>query len=271
MAYPKAIEDIEGKAKVTLSATVGRGDVVGYSSGWKLSDSDAAAYIFAQYVALQSGVSGEEIRVCRGCTFYDEDAPYTADAPYYASGTAGSITTIRPASDGDLIQVIGRGLSTKRVRVEISAPKEWEMFLSPDVLDTSSEPGLGTSDAGWPGPALTAVETCRFKGRFPSGIVGSLSAAKIVFDSINASAGDIDITVVAAYDGASNVQDTGAPITTGDWTQSDADNIMLTMDISSALDAGFYKPARSFAIFVDPDGITAEALVVGLYLRGWKV
>ena len=170
-----------------------------------------------------------------------------------------------------MIQVVGRALDTSRLLIDIGSPKEYEIFLSPDNLDTSSEPGLGTADAGWAGPQLTGTETMYFKGRLPSGLVGSISAAEIVLDSINASAGDIDVTVVAANDGASNVEDTGTKITAGDWTQTDADNIILTMDISACFDAGFYVAGRSFCVYVDPDGITGAVNVIGLYIRGFKV
>ena len=276
MAYNMVITDAENITKLTLLAanSVKRGDLLGYSSGWVKADADTAANIFAEWVALEDGVGGDdgiEMAVCKKCTFHDEDAPYTADTPYYLSGTAGGITLTRPATDNDLIQVVGRALDTSHVRIEIEAPKEFEIFLSPDVLDTTGEPGIGTTDAGWVGPQIDAAsEVAYFKGRLPSGIVGDIAVARVVYDIIGASAFDCDVTVVGGHDGASNVEDTGTAITAGDWS-ADTDNLLAYQDISACFDSGFYKPGMNFTVKLDPDGITGDAIVVGLYIRGWKV
>ncbi len=269
MAVEPVIETAVQETLLTLNGTVLRGNILAHDgTNWVQADAtDAATSLYGQYVALESGVSGQVIRACRGVELSDADAPFTANGTVYVSGTAGAFTQTRPAVDGDVIQVIGRALSTSRVSIFIERPREREIFLSPDVLDTSSEPGIGKADSGWPGPSLTGTETGYFKGRFPSNMVGPLLLAEIIFNSINASAGDLDVTVVGAYDGASNVEDTGAAIATGDWDQTDTDNIILTFDVLAAFDADFIKPGRTWALFLDPDGITADAQVLGMNIR----
>jgi hypothetical protein len=228
------------------------------------------ANVYGQYIALQMGKAGDQIKACKKCLRFDEDAPWAANTAYYLSGTAGDITATRPATDGDLVQVVGRSLDTSRLLMNIKEPQEFELFLSPDVYDTTGEPGLGTTDAGWVGPQIdAATELAFFKGRFPSGLI-SLDVARVIYNSIGASAYDTDVTVVRGYDGASNVEDTGTAITAGDWN-ADTDNALLYQNILAAFDADFVKPNACFAVKLDPDGITGDAQVIGLYLRGFKV
>jgi len=266
--YPEKFADLV--LKTVAGAMVSPGDLLGYSTGWLRADADAATNVYAQYVALEGGKGGEVIRACKKCLFFDEDAPYTANTAQYLSGTAGGITETRPATDGDMIQVVGRSIDTYRCLIDIQDPKEFEMFVSPDVYDTTGEPGLGTTDAGWIGPQVDAAEELTFfKGRLPSGII-SLDVARVIYNSIGASAYDTDVTVVRAYDGGSNVQDTGTAITAGDWN-ADTDNILSFQNILAAFDSDFVKPNVCFAVKLDPDAITGDANVIGLYLRGFKV
>ena len=265
LLYPEKIVNL----KLAVDG-IGVGDLLGYSSGWKKADADAATNIYAQYVAMQGGDTNSVIKAGKKCQLEDEDAPYTADTAQYLSGSAGEITETRPATDGDFIQVVGRSLDTTRCLIDIQAPKEFEMFISPDVYDTTGEPGLGTTDTGWVGAQVDNVgELTFFKGRFPSGLI-SLDVARVVYNSIGASAYDTDVTVVRAYDGGANNQDTGTTITAGDWN-ADTDNILSYQNILTAFDTDFVKPNATFAVKLDPDGITGDAQVIGLYLRGFKV
>lgn len=273
MAYNLIVEEAEDICTITMKAanSVKRGDLLGYDSGWVKADADTASNIYAQGVALADGDGGEKIKMAKKCTLYDEDAIYTADTAQYLSGTAGAITETRPATDNDMIQVVGRSLDTKRVRIGIKPPEEFELFISPDVYDTTGEPGLGTLDTGWVGAQVDAAgEDVFFKGRLPSGIVGAITVARVIYNIIGASAYDTDVTVTGGHDGASNAEDTGTTITAGDWS-ADTDNLLAYQDVSACFDSGFYKPAMNFCLQLDPDAITADAQVVGLYIRGWKV
>ena len=271
MAEP-TIEFAEKISPLTLNGVVKKGDLLAHNgTGWVQADAnDAATNLYAQYIAMMGGMSGDVIKGCKGCVMSDADAPYTANGTIYTSGTAGAHTHTRPATDGDVIQVIGRAISTTEARFDIADPKEVEQLIIPfyhTALGAGAEYN-GAIDTGWAGPQVdAAAETFHFTGRFPSGMVGNPLAAKIIFNSINASAFDNDVTVVRAYDGGANNADVGAPITAGDWSQADTYNIILTQDISSCFDADFSKAGANFAVLGDPDGITADATVIGLLMR----
>ena len=262
----------EGVVELVLAGDVGPQELIGYSSGWKRADADAATNIYAQYIAMQGGVSGDKIKACKKCLLFDEDAPYTANAAYYLSGTAGYSRTRRSTTDGDMIQLVGRALDTTRLLLNIKEPEEFEMFIPCNGgFDSSSEAGIGTQDTGWFGPQIdNAGEVVGIVGRFPSGLI-SVDLARVVYNSINASGYDTDVTVVRAYDGAANNQDTGTAITTDDFDVDDADNKLLYQDITAAFDAGFIVPNACFSVKLDPDGITSDVQVLGLYIRGFKV
>ncbi|KKM32466.1 hypothetical protein LCGC14_1565740, partial [marine sediment metagenome] len=155
MASDIVLSNIRGRVE-RLTAKSGaawrRGDLIGYDSGWVKADASVATPIYAQLVALTpADGSNEEVNLfnaCRSCDVHDADAPFTAVTAQYLSGTAGAITETRPATDFDLIQVVGHALDTKNMTLDLKAPVEYELFLEPDLLDTSSEPGIGGADAG---------------------------------------------------------------------------------------------------------------------------
>lgn len=268
MAEILTMEYVEGKTKVTLAGTVTRGDLIGYSTGWKTADANVAAGpIYAQLVAMNDGVSGDEIEACRSCTIYDGDAPYTAGSIYYTSGTAGEATLTKPTTGGDLIQVVGVGLSTSRLKLDIKAPMVQTLFFNADTYDTTGEPGLGVVDAGWTGPDLDAAgEDAYVKGRLPDNMV-SLLSARILINSTALTAIDLDLTITGGYDGADNNEDTGAAQTTQD-LDSGADNKLCYIEIAGAshlMDAGFATPGRNFSVWLDTDGVTGgTAMVLGV-------
>lgn len=264
--YPEKIGDLVIKA----GEWIGRGELLGYSSGWVRADADLATNIYAQFVAMQDGVGGQKIQACKKCLLFDEDAPYTANTAQYLSGTAGTITETRPATNGDLIQVVGRSLDTSRCLIDIKEPQEFEMFLTPDTYDETGEPGLGTVDTGWVGPQIDgATEAVYIKGKLPSGLVGAVSCARVIFNSIAASAFDCDVDIVASYDGGAN-NAVALSENTADWN-ADTDNILNYMDVSAEFAATVWLPRMNFCLWLDPDAITGAAQVIGLYLRGFKL
>jgi len=158
----------------------------------------------------------------------------------------------------------------------IGVIREWEVFLTPDTYDTSAAPGLGSVDAGWAGPQWAAADEIYFKGRLPSNLVSTVEEASVILDSVNASAGTAGTTIVAAFDGptttaVSNVEDTGTAGTSLDWAQTDANDKILVVDVSSTFDSGLWFPERNFCLLFDGQSITGAAQVIGLQLRGWVV
>jgi len=285
MAEPTKIMDVEGKTKLQAKAStvIKRGQLLGYSTGWVVADADTAAAIYAQFIALEDNpgeATGRWIKVCRSCTLEDEDSTWTANTPQYLGGTtttAPNITETYPATDGDIVQVVGRSLDVYRCRIELKAPELFELVIREGPYDGTGEPGIGLADTGWVGAEPDGTEAVYYKGRLPAGLVGDVLSARVIMNSINSSAGDVDLSIVGAYDGtaaaaAANNQDTGPGTAAGeDWVQTDADNKILWIDVSAQFDSGLWKPGRNFCLLLDWDVLTNGATSIHLVLRGWKV
>ena len=273
MGYPTKILFPEKITELVIKSgqDVSPGDLLGYSSGWVLADADAATNVYAQYIALQGGSGGKVIKACQKCLLFDEDAPWTANTAQYVSGTAGETTETRPATDGDLIQIVGRSLDTTRCLIDIQAPKEFELFIPVGTFDAQGAVGAiegHTIDAGWEGIlGDTAAIAGYVTGRLPSGLI-SLDVADLMFDMTSATALDIDFTLVQAYKGATNTG-TGTTVTAAATTETAADNKILRVSVLSAFDASVVLPGKFFCGKVDPDGGAGHLL--GLSLRGFKV
>src|SRR3990170_8888246 len=61
----RTVDAIGPKFKLTLSGTVIAGDLIGYSSGWKRALATVGTAIQTKLIALEGGVSGDVIEVCR--------------------------------------------------------------------------------------------------------------------------------------------------------------------------------------------------------------
>lgn len=269
MAYPVVIEDAESRAKLTLAGTVSRGDLLAYSSGWVRADaSDADPNLYAQYMALNAGISGDVIKGCKSCVIYDEDGLHTANATLYCSGTAGEITTTRPATAADVIQVVGRSVDAKRSKIDLEAPRELEVWLPPSAYDTTQEPGLGIIDSPvWVGPGLDATgEDVYFTSRFPSGVL-SVAIARVVYNSVGETTGTISGSIIVAADGATNTGNTGAAFTLAAPT-SLADETLCYSDMAAMFNAAALKAGYNFTVAITEGGSQTDNLqVLGLYMR----
>lgn len=108
-----------------LTDTCIAGDAIGLNSSgnWVRADADVAAPIRAEFFALQRGnVSGDEIKVAKQVVLYDKDAPYVKGALQFLSGTAGKHTETNPIAAGDLVQCLGKALSTEYVHLDAELP-----------------------------------------------------------------------------------------------------------------------------------------------------
>jgi hypothetical protein len=271
MASEVTISYAERVADLTLNGLVKKGNVLAHNgTNWvHASASDAATNLYAQYIAMQSGASGEVIKGCKACVLYDADAPYTANSTLYVSATAGAVTHTRPTTNGDVIQVVGRGIDTYSARIDIPEPKELEVFIPCPPYNALSGVEAHAVDGTtneWAGAdADSAAVAGIFIGRFPSNIVGDVLAADLIVDTQASTALDIDVTVVAAYDNGANTGDAGVTTTGLSSSTTTADNYIYKVDISAAMDADFIKAGRNFGVAVDPDA--GDFLLLGLYMR----
>ncbi len=271
MVVEAVIEHAEKLASLTLNGTVLRGNLLAHDgTGWVQADAtDAATNLYAQWIALEPGVSGQTIQVAKRCVLADADTPYTAEQTQYVSGTAGAITATRPAADGDVIQIVGRALDSTRIFVDIMPPREFEVFLPTGPYNALAGVEAHIADTTtneWAGPdADSAAVAGIFNSRMPSGLIGAPLAAQLICDTAASTALDIDVTFVAAYDGASNVGDAGATQTTLTSAITTADNIIHKVSIVAGMDADFAKAGINFGVAVDQDG--GDYILVGLYMR----
>ena len=259
-------------AQNVFSATIGStavtaGDMVYFDGNdWELADASAHT-TFCEAMAVNSYASGDVGVLCTGGVIVDIDAPYTQGTAMYLSETAGDITATIPTTNAALKQAVGFSLSTSSVRIDIRIPSYQNQFFPVSAYDTSGEPGLGVVTDGWPGPGLDgASETAYIIGRLPDNFV-ELEMARIVTNNTATSAVDYDFSIVAGYDNASNAQDTGTAITASTSEATPADNLLVTFDVSAAIDSGLQGPGRNFAILIDPDGVGGgEQQILGMNL-----
>jgi len=112
------VSEVSEMIEIVLTDTCIPGDAIGLNSSgaWVKADSDATAPIRAEFFAVnRCNTSGDKIKVAKKVVFYDSDAPYTQGALQFLSGTAGKHTETNPIAAGDLVQCLGKAVSTDTV------------------------------------------------------------------------------------------------------------------------------------------------------------
>ena len=134
-----------------FAATIGSTDVIAgdllYFDGtdWERADADVHT-TFAEAIAVNSMSSGEVGNLCTSGILVDTDAPFTQGDQYYLAApagtpTAGNFTTTRPTTDGNLRQMVGFGVSTSELRLEVSMPTEHHVCYN-FISETAGESGV---------------------------------------------------------------------------------------------------------------------------------
>jgi len=111
------VRAIGSKFKLTLAGTVIAGDCIGYSSGWKRALATAGTAIQTRLIALEGGVSGDEIEVAN-VAIIDGFTGGTLGGPLYneeGAGVGGGYTEAAPSTTSDVNTIIGRILSATTV------------------------------------------------------------------------------------------------------------------------------------------------------------
>jgi len=101
---------------VTLAGTVKRGDIIGYSSGWKQALATTGSVIQGRLVALRGGVTGDVVPASHVAVV----GGYTGATPggyvYVDEGSNnGMVTQTAPSTGGDANTIIGIALSATEV------------------------------------------------------------------------------------------------------------------------------------------------------------
>jgi len=270
MAEDIIIEEAEKIVPLTLNGSVVVGDLLAHNgTNWVQADaSDATTNLYAQYLAMEKGDSGNVIKGCKKCVIYDADYPFTANTVLYLSATAGAYTHTRPTTAADVIQQVGRSIDTYRAIIDIVGPHAVEVFIQPSVYDTTDEAGLGIIDSpAWVGPGLdTSGEDAYFTSLFPSGVL-SVELARVFYNSIGETTGTISAAIITVAPGLTNTGDTGAAFSAAKPT-GEADNIVCYSDIAACFDADALKAGYPFTVAITGAGTFAGDLqVLGLYMR----
>jgi hypothetical protein len=109
------------KGTVTLGESCVRGDLLGYSSGWKRALATTGSVIQAKAVALMDGKSNDVIAVAFGkVRLGGRLSGMTIGNPLYAAeGTAyGQYTDSAPATGGDANKIIGYATSATEATID---------------------------------------------------------------------------------------------------------------------------------------------------------
>ncbi len=279
MAYEPMITEIEerlGKACVIAADVyVKRGDLIGYSSGWKLANafgSTTVDPIPAQYIALETcyGDGAVAIDVCKAATFTDLDLPYTADTDQWLYGHAtatGGHTETRPTTALYLRQKVGRSLTTGKTRIDLTRALS-ELELLAEHAYTNSGQGLnGTAlDSGlFYGDQLDAnTEFSIFRVRIPDNAVG-VEKAKLLCAVTGSHVFDYLFSVTSAGHGEAHALVSDSKTATG---VAPTVNTVHELDLLTAFDAAnLIKPGRwLFCKFLRNTGGTDVVLAGDLVL-----
>ena len=107
---------------VTLAEACSRGDVLGYSTGWKLALATTGTAIQGRLVALADGAVADVIPVSPNPVVSGYSGATPGGYVYVAEGTdSGQITDTAPSTTGDCDTIIGIALSATVVAFFLNA------------------------------------------------------------------------------------------------------------------------------------------------------
>lgn len=106
----------DGISTVTLAGTATKGDALGFSSGWKRALATTGSVVQMRCIALEDGVTGQQIAVCFG-ECYIKGGRFSGgtanSALYVAEGSDnGKYTQTIPTDSGDATTRVGTMLTT---------------------------------------------------------------------------------------------------------------------------------------------------------------
>ena len=102
--------------KVTLAEDCKRGDVLGYSGGWKRALATTGSVIQGRLVALVDGQSGGEVPVSANPLIGGYSGATPGGYVYVAEGSDnGQVTQTAPSTSGDANTIVGVALSATEV------------------------------------------------------------------------------------------------------------------------------------------------------------
>lgn len=176
--------------KITLAEGCVVGDLLGYSSGWKLADANNS--IYAELIAGEKGATGDEITAFRSGVV-DGFSGGSVGSSVYLSDTAGKYSD----SAGTVSQVVGRMISTTSAFVQAQPLRVHVVRGQTFDLDA----GAGTVDEVIfrPGVSVTLVAARVVYEDVQSGAVTGCSVA------LGTSAGGTQIAAATSLEASKDV------------------------------------------------------------------
>jgi len=130
---------------VTLAGACVRGDVLGYSSGWKRALATVGTAIQGRLIALADGAVGDVIAVSPNPVVSGYTGATAGNYVYVAEGTSnGLITQTQPDTAGDIRNRVGIALSATKVAFFLGG-------VTPPSAAITDAPagGTGAAAGGW--------------------------------------------------------------------------------------------------------------------------
>jgi len=238
---------------------------------WELADADDNTK-YAEAIAVDSFGIGDVGVFCRSCIIVDTDAPYTQGDQYFLSETAGAITATRPTTKGALKQVLGFGLSTRELYVDI--PPVREQAANYNFVSNQDEADGAQLDSGDHIAVWMNADDEDVGATFvvPDNAVGIEIAYLYTAAEAVTGATDFDITVAGATDGEQHdagTQDTTLASQTASGVAGDE---IHRIDCTTGFDASGLLEADNVVGFhcIYDGGQTDVVLALALYVV-WKV
>lgn len=111
----------EDLATITLAGTATKGDILGFSAGWKRALATVSSVVQARCVASEDGVDNQKITAYFGTTVVEGErfsGATVGGALYVAEGTSnGMYTQTAPTTSGDANKIVGYMLSATQAAI----------------------------------------------------------------------------------------------------------------------------------------------------------
>lgn len=172
MASDPYVTEARGVFQGTVGSTALTAGTPVYFDGTDWEKADATDNTkYAEAIAAATFATGVQGYFCRSGIIVDIDAPYTQGDQYFLSATAGAITATRPTGANNLVQVLGFGLSTSELAVDIPPVKELSVNLVPYVHDSAATYDKDGDFTGWV-LADTSNGNVGYQCMIPQSVVG---------------------------------------------------------------------------------------------------
>ncbi len=220
------------------STEIGVGNAVYFDgTDWELADADAHLK-YAEGIAVSTFSVGETGVFCRRCILNDIDSSaYTQGDQYFLSTVAGALTATRPTGAANLVQVIGEGISTHELYVDIPPVTEHHVWLTNTATTSGETAGVVLDGGSFASYSMNADdEDIFFTLEIPSNCVG-LEIAHLWHAAEDVgNTPQFALTVGAGSNGEDHTATTADTTVTGTTMGATADDIYKTA-ITTSFDA----------------------------------